>query len=406
MAKYSVLEAFAPHIKALARVAYYKIPSKDESTAQRVLYEIYRFIMWFFIILYNLQHLIHVVQVRYSTDQIVNTLFILLTTLNCFGKQITFNARSGRLKKIFDIIEGPLFAPTNPYHLEVMRSNAVFMARLIFIYHAASMSCAALWLVYPVANRALGNEVIFTGYVPFDTSESPLFEVAVGYFAIVLSIQAYGHVAMDSMIIALYRQATVQIKLLRYNLEHLMDVDGDIAQIAANITKTNKEQIIYKDNMNDAVNRTQRRIVKSANHYKEIVSYIKEVESIFNGAMIIQFFVMAWVICTTVYKIVLLNILSPEFIPMVMYLGCMLGQLFLFCYFGSELKVESEFISQSVYTGDWLALSPSHRRELLLLMCFCSRPLAPRTAYIIPMSLDTYIGVLKSSYSLFTVLNR
>ncbi|XP_052751716.1 odorant receptor 46a-like [Galleria mellonella] len=407
MAKYFVSEAFGPHLRALARVAYFKIVSKDEPLAKRFLYKLYQYIIWFLIFLYNLQHLIRVVQVRNSIEQLVDTLFILLTTLNCLGKQVAFNAKSQRVKEIFNVIDGPVFAPTKPHHLEVMKKNTVSMAHLLLIYQCGSMFCVCLWFIFPFVNRALGKEIAFTGYLPFDASESPAFELAVLYMTFTIGIQAYGHVGMDCTIVALYRQATVQVQLLRYNLEHLMDTDDENVKIEARIiTKTNNERHVNKDNTYDPSDMIQRRLVDNANHYKTIASFVKEVESIFSEAMIVQFFAMAWVICMTVYKIVSLSILSAEFMSMAMYLGCMLGQLFIYCYFGTELIMESEFICQSIYCGDWLSLSPSFRRKLLLLMSYCKRPLALRTAYIIPMSLNTYIAVLKSSYSLFTFLNR
>lgn len=35
-----------------------------------------------------------------------------------------------------------------------------------------------------------------------------------------------------------------------------------------------------------------------------------------------------------------LSLLSAEFVSMAMYLGCMLAQLFIYCYFGTQLKYE------------------------------------------------------------------
>ncbi|XP_052751693.1 odorant receptor 46a isoform X2 [Galleria mellonella] len=406
MEKYSVFVAFAPHFKALARVAYFKIVSKDESNAKRMLYELYRFMMWFFILLYNIQHLIRVIQVRHSTEQLVDTLFILLTTLNCLGKQVAFNARSGRIHKIIETIQESTFAPTKPNHLDLLKKNAVSMSQILSFYQCGCLTCAALWTIFPFINRARGREVTFTGYLPFDTSVTSTFYLALAYMSVLITIQAFGHVTMDCTIVAFYAQAKVQIKMLRYNFEHFMDADEENIKIDTQITGTNYEQNTHKVNTNDIIIMTQKRLTNYVDHYEKIASFVKEVESIFSEAMIVQFFAMAWVICMTVYKIVSLSLLSVEFISMAMYLGCMLGQLFIYCYFGTKLKVESEFICQSVYCGDWLSLSPSFRRKLLVFMSYCSKPLALRTAYIIPMCLDTYIAVLKSSYSLFTFLNR
>lgn len=80
----------------------------------------------------------------------------------------------GSLVKVFLILfTGPIFAPTEIYHVEKMKQNALTMRRILTLYLAGVMVCAVLWVIFPVVNRALGEEVHFTGYIPFDTSQSP-----------------------------------------------------------------------------------------------------------------------------------------------------------------------------------------------------------------------------------------
>lgn len=62
---YSTFEGFRPHFNALARVGYFKIVLKPLSSTKRFLHNAYRFICWTFILTYNLQHVIRVIQVRY-----------------------------------------------------------------------------------------------------------------------------------------------------------------------------------------------------------------------------------------------------------------------------------------------------------------------------------------------------
>nr|WCF43344.1 chemosensory receptor OR51 [Spodoptera frugiperda] len=394
---YSTFEGFRPHFDALGRVGYFKIVLKPISSLKRFLHNLYRFISWSLILTYNLQHVIRVIKVRHSTNLIVDTLFILLTTLNTLGKQTAFNVRTRRIDDIINIINGPIFAASKPFHVEVLKQNALVMSRLLTLYHGAIFTCGTLWTVFPVVNRALGKEVQFTGYFPFETTSTLSFSLALAYMTVLITFQAYGNVTMDCTIVAFYAQAKIQLQMLRYNLEHLV--------VFTNTNKFSSIKNQYKDEGEEKTE-LQERLKKCVIHYNQIVRFAKEVESIFGEAMVVQFFVMAWVICMTVYKIVGLSICSAEFVSMAVYLGCMLAQLFIYCYFGTQLKVESELVNQSIYCSDWLYLSPRFRRQLLVMMQCCGRPLAPRTAYVIPMSLDTYIHVLRSSYTLFTFLNR
>nr|WCC57479.1 odorant receptor 22 [Papilio machaon] len=395
---YSSFDAFKPHFNALARVGYFKMVFKSSSKIKQTLNVYYRVVIWFFVILYNMQH---VLRVWHSIDEIVNTLFILLTTLNTLGKQIAFNVRSVRIDRLIDIINGSLFTPRSNYQDKVMRHHAKSMLRLLRMYHCAIFLCGLMWTIFPVVDRALGEDVQFTGYFPFDTSKTPVFELTVTYMSILITLQAYGNVTMDCTIVAFYAQAKTQLQMLRYDLENLSNTDEEN-------NKDNHKIILktYKDVESIRFRRLlQRKFVKCIQHHQQIL-FVKEVQSIFAEAMVVQFFVMAWVICMTVYKIVGLSILSAEFFSMAMYLGCMLAQLFIYCYYGTQLKYESDCVNQSIYDCEWTSLSPTARRHLLILMARCSRPLAPTIAHIVPMSMDTYISILKSSYTLFTFLDR
>nr|WCC57539.1 odorant receptor 22 [Papilio memnon] len=394
---YTSFDAFKPHFNALARVGYFKMVFKSSSKFKQTLNMYYRGVVWFLVILYNFQH---VLRVRNSTHEIVNTLFILLTTLNSLGKQVAFNVRTARIDRVIQTINGSLFAPGNKYQDDVMKQNATSMLRLLRMYHCAIFLCALMWTIFPVVNRALGENVQFTGYFPFDTTDTPVFALTLTYMSILITLQAYGNVTMDCTIVAFYAQAKTQMQMLRYDLEHLSDTGKN--NVDYNYISKN-----YKDVGCIRFKPLQKKkFVTGVKHHQQILWFVKEVQSIFAEAMVVQFLVMAWVICMTVYKIVGLRILSAEFFSMAMYLACMLAQLFIYCYYGTQLKYESEGVNQSIYDSEWLSISASARRHLLILMVRCSRPLALSIAYIVPMSIDTYISILKSSYTLFTFLDR
>nr|AIT72011.1 olfactory receptor 57 [Ctenopseustis obliquana] len=393
---YPSFQAFREDFDALALAGYFKIVSKPVSRLKLSLHDAYRTAVWVVVITYNLQHVIMVIQARHSTEQMVNTLFVLLTTLNTLGKQVAFNARSARIDRLVEIIEGPLFASRNAYHEEIMKAHALEMSRLLKLYHAAIYVCGAMFGVFPLVNRILGEEVEFTGYFPFHTNDVLPFALALSFNTIVITFQAYGNVTLDCTIVAFFAHSKIQLQMLRYNLEHLVDRNWTKLDTKINNTSVPKMFIDIEDAAFGELLR--KRIAHCVEHYKIIVWFTNEVETVFGESMVVQFFVMAWVICMTVYKIAGLSLFSAELVTMALYLCCMLAQLFIYCFYGTQVKYESEFINHSLYCCDWLALSPRLRRLLLVLMVRCSRAVAPRTAYIIPMSLETYIAVLRSSY--------
>lgn len=61
---YSTFEAFRPHFDALQRVGYFKIVLKKLTRRKYVFHYVYMTVAFVFIMLYNLQHFIQVVQVK------------------------------------------------------------------------------------------------------------------------------------------------------------------------------------------------------------------------------------------------------------------------------------------------------------------------------------------------------
>lgn len=61
---YDTFEAFRPHFDALARVAYYKIVYKSLSPIKCMMHKALRIFVWIIVAIYNLQHVLRVVQVR------------------------------------------------------------------------------------------------------------------------------------------------------------------------------------------------------------------------------------------------------------------------------------------------------------------------------------------------------
>lgn len=57
------------------------------------------------------------------------------------------------------------------YHTELFKKNAMNMYRLLTFYHTAVLACAFMWTVFPLVNKALGQDVQFTAYFPFETTE-------------------------------------------------------------------------------------------------------------------------------------------------------------------------------------------------------------------------------------------
>lgn len=58
--------------------------------------------------------------------------------------------------------------------MDKIKEIALTMFRVLKFYISGVMVCAAMWAIFPVVNKVMGEDVHFTGYIPFDTSQSPM----------------------------------------------------------------------------------------------------------------------------------------------------------------------------------------------------------------------------------------
>lgn len=85
--------------------------------------------------------------------------------------------------------------------------------------------------------------------------------------SIVITFQAYGNVTMDCTIVSFYSQAKVQLRMLRYNMEHLVEF-GDTGKINAPLNER-FYKFTYKDDEKEKVE-LQERLKKCVIHYHQI----------------------------------------------------------------------------------------------------------------------------------------
>nr|QMS80330.1 odorant receptor [Histia rhodope] len=119
--------------------------------------------------------------------------------------------------------------------------------------------------------------------------------------------------------------------------------------------------------------------------------------------MLVQFCGSTGIVCAVVYKMTGIPF-NTTFIYLALYLGCLLLELYIYCYYGTLLMNESLLVNDSIYLSNWTSLSPRFRRIILIAMTRWSRPMTPTAAGLVSISLKTFVSVLRLSYSIYTII--
>lgn len=76
-----------------------------------------------------------------------------------------------------------------------------------------------------------------------------------------------------------------------------------------------------------------------------------------------------------------------------LYLVLMLWQLFVYCWHGNEVQLESLSVAYAIYASDWTASDESTKKMLVLPMLRAQRPLRVTAGKFAFLSVETFTTV-------------
>ncbi|XP_011050405.1 PREDICTED: odorant receptor 46a, isoform A-like [Acromyrmex echinatior] len=210
-------------------------------------------------------------------------------------------------------------------------------------------------------------------WLPFDYSSTILFYLMYIHQLISLATAAFINVGCDTLICGLLVHICCQIEILTCRL---------------------KKIISYSNVLRSCVHQ----------HYHIIrLAYI--VNTKFRLIIIIQFITSTLIICFSLYQISKTTT-KAKYIEMTLYISSMLTQIFFYCWYGNEVKIKSHQMIDNIFEMEWLTLDKSKKKSLIIIMRRTIVPIQITCAYIIPMNLDSFMGILKTSYSTYNLLEK
>ncbi|XP_050669832.1 odorant receptor Or2-like [Leptidea sinapis] len=321
-------------------------------------------------------------------DNLSRVMFLLLCHVTSLAKQLVFHADAARIDLLIDSLNDTLLNPRA--RGDLLASTRARARRVLATYTGCAVVTCTLWLAFSLLSRARTHTYEFAFYTGLRTDSTLKFSAVLLYSYYVTTMVAIANTTTDAFIATLLYQCQTQFTILRLNLERLPE---SAKELSVKLGK-NFQTILME------------LFIECLAHHKKITDLANLLLDIFGTAIMVQFTIGGWILCMAAYKIVSLNVLSLEFVSMTLFIFCILTELFLYCYFGNELTVESDQLAGAAYAMRWEDTSLPFRRSLLLLMLRARRPLRPAAGRVLPLSLETFLKILKSSYTFYAVLRQ
>ncbi|CAH0398513.1 unnamed protein product [Chilo suppressalis] len=225
-------------------------------------------------------------------------------------------------------------------------------------------------------------------WFPYDVTKHPNYEITYTYQILALSVDAFLNVSTDTLVSSLMAQVRCRFQLLGLSLRNLCQ------GIRINEPLLASDQVvIVKDRLRLCVEQ-----------HCATLEAAQKLQDYFSFPTFMQLSVSLLIICVTAYQMNAVIGKPMAFIGVAAYLLDMMLQVFLYCYQGSMLSEESIAIADAAYECPWYVMPVPLRRSLLIMMTRTRRVAKFTAEGLTTLSLSCFMGVIKTSYSMFSIL--
>nr|WCC57569.1 odorant receptor 47 [Papilio memnon] len=350
------------------------------------LFNIYTFFSYMFLVgIYIIVQLGDLYQVWGNVPLMTATMFLIFTNLALSGKFINIVLRKTQIQNMIAEVKEELDAETRDEGMKIIKSCDRETTIQYYGY---------VWLSYVTilgwAASAEKNQLPLRAWYPYDVSKTPAYEITYSHQCIALFLGSALNTSMDTLATTLICQCRCRLRLLALSLTTLCD--GALIEDKGHVS-CNEEIVVP-------------RLRNCVKRHQAALEHARLLQIYFSVPIFGQFLVSMVIICVTAYQLAFESSSMVRIFAMVAYLLDMMLQVFLYCYQGNELLDESENIKEAAYMCPWYYCSVPVRRSLLLLTTRSYRLARLRAGGFTELSLASFMGIIKASYTFFTVLQQ
>lgn len=228
------------------------------------------------------------------------------------------------------------------------------------------------------------NKLLFRAYFPYDTTVSPNYELTIlGQFVAAL-YAATSYTAVDTFVAMLILHVCGQLSGIKNELSRLPTYDK-------------------KD--------LKRRLKEIVQKHEYVNRFAETIENCFNVMLLIQILGCTVQLCFQCFQAIMSfgggeaqEYLFFQLMFLLVYVFYVMLQLYLYCYVGERLSVESMEIVNAAYNTEWYTLPTNITKMLIIVMCRAKSPLTVTAGRFCSFTLQLFSEVLKTSMRYLSVL--
>nr|AOG12905.1 odorant receptor [Eogystia hippophaecolus] len=345
------------------------------------------------LLIYNILLTVNLFYTPQKVELLIREVIFIFTEVVVTTKVLMILLMREKLVVLFDMLDDDIFNGEDAIGRDiVLKYNSyyksywkMFTVLSLFAYFSQVFLPIIIYFIFNVSNPEL----------PICKYYFLSNQVREKYFWIFLLYQSFGmfghliyNVNIDTLMSGLILMAVAQLKLLNHNLRNV---------------KFQKNKSKLKVQIQENIQMT--RLNQCLKHYDVLLKYFYKVQEFISVTMFIQFGVASAIICVVMCGL-LLSSTTETMMFMVSYLFAMTLEIFVPTWLGTQLSYESQELVFAAYNSEWIPRSESFKRSLRLFMEHANAPLTLTGLKLFPLCLGTFISIMKTAYSFFTLVRN
>ncbi|XP_019528259.3 odorant receptor 4-like [Aedes albopictus] len=220
-------------------------------------------------------------------------------------------------------------------------------------------------------------------WFPFDSTAEAVYYLVYLFEVYSGVIVAVGNVGFNCIFCLLTSHLSMQLKLL------------------CNWTE---DMVVVQDEKGLESKRKLNRIVR---HHQDLLRCKDALQAMFSSTLFLNFSASSVLMCMQLYLITTAD--YTLIIKFTMFMLCILTEIFILCYYGEEILVNSTAIALGAYSSNWYHPMASQRdprfgKNLIPIIGRAQHPMVLTAWKFWPITIRTFSAILQTSWSYFTLL--
>ncbi|XP_030385682.1 putative odorant receptor 71a [Scaptodrosophila lebanonensis] len=223
------------------------------------------------------------------------------------------------------------------------------------------------------------NELPVWIWTPFDWHQPRMFWLVYAYTLLSLSFTCISNISLDMLNCYMMLHLSLCLRLLGLRLEKLQPAD----------------ELHLRE-----------QFVENVSLHRRIKSQAQLVENYISNTTTIQILLSSIILCLSIYRMQLLNILEyPGIVAaMLQYCVSMTLQIYVPSFYGNEITYYSNQLTKAAYFSQWPPMSSKMRHLICVFMTYLNRPLKLRAGGFFDIGLPLFTKTMNQAYSLLALL--